>query len=209
MATAPADDQPRSLHDPAERQRRLKLLDCPHMRPLQDYVNKLRQAYPDVQVPDFDPLDGGVNAQVLFLFQKAGKQTVGPTGSGFISRNNNDDTAEAAFKFMDEAGIPRERTITWNVVPWWNGCNDVTPADLRAISAGGHQWVKQLLCLLPRLRAVVLVGGKAQELWPAWLRPDLRVFSSAHPSPVNRAFNREQWDAIPQEWAKVRAVLDM
>ena len=207
MATAPADDQPRSLRDSAERQRRRALLDCPRMRPLQDYVNKLRQAYPDVQVPDFDPLDGGVDAQVLFLFQKPSRKTVGTTGSGFISRNNNDDTAEATFKFMEEAGIPRERTITWNVVPWWNECNDVTPADRRAISAGSHQWLKQLLKLLPRLRAVVLVGTVAQETWPAWLRPDLYVVRSYHPSP--RGKTPEKWRAIPQRWAKVRAVLNM
>ena len=209
MATAPADDQPRSLRDPAERQQRRARLDCPSKRPLQDYVNKLRQAHPDVQVPDFDPLDGGIEAQVLFLFQKPSDKTVGDNGSGFISRNNDDDTAEATFRFMQEAGIPRERTITWNIVPWWDGCNDVTPADRRAISAGSHQWLKQLLKLLPRLRAVVLVGKKAQKLWPAWLRPDLYVCSSLHPSPVNRASRREQWDAIPQEWAQVRAVLDM
>jgi hypothetical protein len=39
-------------------------------------------------------------------------------GSGFISRNNDDRTAEATWDFMEEARIPRAATVTWNVVPW-------------------------------------------------------------------------------------------
>ena len=126
------DDAPRSLGNPAVRQRRLGLLDRPHMRPLNDYVARLRREWEFGEIPDFDPLDGGIEAQVLFLFQKAGEQTVGSTGSGFISRNNNDDTAEATFNFMHEAGIPRELTVTWNVVPWWNGTNKVSAVERRA-----------------------------------------------------------------------------
>jgi hypothetical protein len=63
-----------------------------------------------VEVPEFDPLDGGVEAQVLFLFEKPGPMTAElggskRSGSGFISRNNDDPTAEATFKvhrFLDE-----------------------------------------------------------------------------------------------------------
>jgi hypothetical protein len=49
-------------------------------------------------VPDFDPLDGGVNAQVLFLLEKPGPMAAEDgkrAGSGFISRDNDDGTAEA------------------------------------------------------------------------------------------------------------------
>ena len=48
-----------------------------------------------------------------------------------------------------------------------------------------------LLTLLPRLRIVVLFGGKAQTVqsWFQSKRPELIVFSAPHPSPlfVNRA----------------------
>lgn len=48
-----------------------------------------------------------------------------------------------------------------------------------------------LLTLLPRLRIVVLFGGKAQTVqsWFQSERPELLVFSAPHPSPifVNRA----------------------
>jgi hypothetical protein len=53
-------------------------------------------------------LDGGINAKVLFLFAKPGPKTsqLGG-GSGFISRNNDDPTAQAVFDLMNEAGLPR------------------------------------------------------------------------------------------------------
>lgn len=77
-------------------------------------------------VPDFDPLDGGIAAEVLFLMEKPGPRTdntgaKGHAGSGFISRDNDDPTAEAILRFMEEAGIARKRSILWNTVPWWNG----------------------------------------------------------------------------------------
>ena len=57
-------------------------------------------------VPDFDPLDGGIETRTLFLFEKPGRMTADGFarrfGSGFISRNNDDQTAEATFAFTDE-----------------------------------------------------------------------------------------------------------
>jgi hypothetical protein len=78
-----------------------------------------------VEVPEFDSLDGGVDARVLFLFEKPGPMTAEGNGanrrvgSGFISRNNDDPTAEATFTFMRQANLPRKLTILWNVIPWW------------------------------------------------------------------------------------------
>jgi hypothetical protein len=79
----------------------------PHIAPLTAYVATLRDRGMS-EVPDFDPLDSGKDARVLFLFEKPGPKTseVGG-GSGFISRNNDDPTAEATFRFMQEANIPR------------------------------------------------------------------------------------------------------
>ena len=93
-------------------------------------AEKLRERR-SVEVPEFDPLDGGVDARVLFLLEKPGPMTSGVdgtkqrTGSGFISRNNDDPTAEAIFNFMQQAGISRKMTISWNVIPWWNGTRKV------------------------------------------------------------------------------------
>lgn len=69
------DDRPRSMRDAAVRERRRAMLGDPHINPLTYYVAKLRQSGSN-EVPDFDPLDGGVNARVLFLFEKPGSAPV-------------------------------------------------------------------------------------------------------------------------------------
>jgi hypothetical protein len=50
-------------------QRRAMLRVRPHMIELAKYAERLRR--PGVEVPDFDPLDGGVEALVVFLFEKS------------------------------------------------------------------------------------------------------------------------------------------
>jgi hypothetical protein len=108
-----ADDQPRSMRDPAVRERRRAMLDQRHMIELANFAERLRR--PGVEVPDFDPLDGGIEARVLFLFEKPGPMTAVAgkgknSSSGFVSRDNDDPTAEAVLNFMREAEIPRELT---------------------------------------------------------------------------------------------------
>jgi hypothetical protein len=92
-------DQPRTMRLPEVRSARLHALYQPHMAPLTEFVHQLRQRDRN-EYPYFDPADGGVNASILFLLEKPGPMTV-PTGrgrregSGFISRDNDDPTAEA------------------------------------------------------------------------------------------------------------------
>jgi len=181
--------EPRSLRDKAERQRRRQMLDAQHMRPLVSYVASLRSR-PQVDVPDFDPMDGGVDAELLFLFEKPGPMT---KSSGFISRDNDDPTAEATYRFMIEAGIPRTTAVIWNAVPWWDGTRRISGTQLRE----GLQCIDALLALLPKVRAVVLVGKKAQRARSHFVLP---VFTSSHPSPLVRAKHPERWAMIPAEW---------
>lgn len=187
------------MRDADVRERRRAMLTQPHIAPLTAYAARLRQR-DSVEVPEFDPLDGGVEAQVLFLFEKPGPMTAAEAGgSGFISRNNDDPTAEATFRFMEQAGIPRRLTVTWNVIPWWNGTRKVTGKELRE----GVACVRDLIALLPKLRAVVLVGQKAERARAYLDGTRLKLFVSAHPSPLVRAKHPERWNAIPAQWAKV------
>ena len=190
---------------------------APHMQPLNEYVAGLRNKRPGVEVPDFDPLDGGVDATILFLFEKPGPMTSTTgtrtrTGSGFISRDNDDPTAKNTLMFMRKAEIPRESTVTWNVVPWWDGTTKVTAADLRE----GAEETKRLTKLLPKLRVVVFVGKKALRARPhledngrGGTTPSsptgLAFFSSYHPS--QRVKNRwpDRWREIPSVWAEAWA----
>jgi hypothetical protein len=124
------------MRDAKVRQRRKAMLTMPYIAPLTAYAAKLRLRGSG-EVPEFDPLDGGVDARVLFLFEKPGPMTAdgsafsGRSGSGFISRNNDDPSAEATIDFMKKAGIPRALTVSWNVIPWWNGTRKVTGSELR------------------------------------------------------------------------------
>ena len=105
--------------------RKKLLLNSRHMVPLVQYAERLR-ADQDWEVPDFDPVDGGTNASILFL-----AETPGPMasvdgrgrrkGSGFISLDNDDPTAKTGFDFMVQAGIPRCCIVKWNVVAGGTG----------------------------------------------------------------------------------------
>jgi hypothetical protein len=191
------------FRDPAQIEERRAELNKPHIEPLTQFVRELsRKGFGEV--PSFDPWDGGVEAQALFLFEKPGRQA---DCSGFISRNNDDGTAENTFHFMKQADIPRAATCTWNVVPGWNGTRALTPNELRQ----GALALPELLARLRRLEVIVLVGGRAQKAWRSLrrlgLRNDLPVIPSAHPSPVVFATAHEQWDAIPSQWAGVKPYL--
>jgi hypothetical protein len=173
-----------------------------HAIKLAAYVEELR-AMGCGEVPDFDPLDGGDGAQVLFLFEKPGPMTsVGRSGkrvgSGFISRDNDDPTAEATFRFMQTAGIDRSITIVWNLVPWWNGTRVITAEEVRA----GMNALDDLLKFLSALRVVVLVGRKAGRARPHLEGRRFPVIESAHPSPIVRASRPLTWETIPSKWAE-------
>ena len=188
-------DRPRSMRDPIVQQQRQAMLALPHIAPLTAYAAELGQRA-NVQVPNFDPLDGGVNAQALFLFEKPGPMTA---VSGFISRNNDDPTAEAIFRFMEQAHIPRKRTVIWNIIPWWNGTRKVTAEELQEGAAS----VDNLVKLLPALAVVVMVGRKAANARRSLKNTGLELIDSHHPSPLVRARFPSKWEAIPSQWAQV------
>jgi hypothetical protein len=179
------------------------MLHAPHVVALTHFVERLRKEHPAWEFPDFDPLDGGLNAEILFLFEKPGSMTsAAGKGSGFISRNNDDPTAEATFGFMIDAGLARERTAIWNVVPGWNKTRKVTTAELRS----GVDAIKGLISLLPKLTTIVLVGQKAQRATSLVRSLGLQILVSAHPSPLVRASQPDVWRAIPSIWAQAASL---
>lgn len=194
-----ASDCARSLRSREAVALRKAMLRDPHIARFTCFVAKLEKAHPDWEFANFDPLDGGANADMLFLFEKPGRMTsAGGKGSGFISRNNDDPTAKATFDFMREANLCRGRTVIWNVVPGWNGTRKITKAELSA----GVDALRGLLPLLPKLRTVILVGKKAQRAKPLVEPLGFRIFVSAHPSPLVRASQYDVWRKIPSIWAQ-------
>lgn len=125
------------------------------------------------------------------------------SGSGFISRNNDDPTAAAIFDFMQKAGIPRKLTIIWNFIPWWNGTRKVTKKE----RYDGAQSTGELIDLLrPNLLAVVMVGREAAKAKRYLENTGLKLLcASDHPGPLVKARWPDRWKAIPLKWAKVWA----
>jgi uracil-DNA glycosylase len=193
-------DAPRLFRDPAQIAHRRSELGEPHIKPLTEFAQSLRdRGYG--HVPDFDPWDGGISAQILFLFEKPGPKAF---ASGFISRNNDDRSAEYTFNFMRQAGIPRGKTCLWNTVPGWNGTRKLTGVELQQ----GGAALSELIPLLPNLKVVVLVGQRAANCWSKFGNPaGLPSIVSAHPSPVNFAYARQTWNTIPSCWAKTKRFL--
>ena len=132
-----------------------------HMAPLIDFVNRLRHRYPKGYVPHFDANDGGIAAEILFLLEKPGPMTDPKRGgSGLISQDNKDPTACATRNFLEVAGISRKKIALWNTISAWNGTIKIT-AEERHHSL---EELRELLTMLPKLKSIVLVGRKAQEI---------------------------------------------
>lgn len=178
-----APERPKSLRDPAVLAARKTLLDRPHIAPIRALGRSIAEAR-GAEVPDPDPLDGGVEARLLLLLE-----TPGPSirGTGFVSRDNPTGTAANLFRFLAEAGIARADTLIWNAIPWVihaPGALNRSPRRAEVLAAIPH--LAPLLACLPELGVVVLAGSVAGTLRPTLttLRPNLSVVDIPHPSPT-------------------------
>lgn len=201
-------DRPKLLGTKSAMRARSYQLEDPHVASLSDFVRRLRDKMgPDAAIPYFDPWDGGVEAEVLFLLEAPGPKA---RNSGFISMNNPDETAKNFFEISRDAGIDRKRTIAWNTVPWYIG----EEHKIRTANTGdieeGIKSLGELLQLLPRLRAIVLVGRKAEkaERHVSNIAPHLRVFRSPHPSPMFVNRKPQNRATLLQCWREVQTFLD-
>lgn len=178
--TVPDEGVPNALKSPDECARRRALLAArASMRPLAEFVQTLRSHHgPAYSIPDFDPCDGGTEARALFLLEAPGPRAC---TSGFVSRNNPDQTARNLCQLMENAGIARTDTLLWNIVPWYVGTSSrirpVIPQDITE----AQEALQILLALLPRLALIVLVGRKAQSA-----RPYLQTLT---PAPIMETYH--------------------
>ncbi|CAN5697705.1 hypothetical protein BH24ACT20_BH24ACT20_12530 [soil metagenome] len=198
-------DTPKSLHKSNVniRREREDLLHqrLPHIEELFDFVNSLRTQrarehpinFEEKNIPHFDPLDGGIAAKCLFLFEAPGR---GAVNSGFVSRNNPDESAKTFFELNEKAELDRCLTVSWNVVPWYLGDGKrIRAARAKDIREGlEHLW--SLLELLKNIQVVVLGGRKSQRAKSDIQdkRPDICVTDMWHPSPqsLNRVPKRRK-----------------
>lgn len=142
----------------------------------------------NAEIPMVDPADGGTRSRVLLLMEAPGPMTNdlnAKPGSGFISSDNNDGTAENLWRARQTANL-LDNTLLWNAVPWYLGPASKKPkiADLR----DGAAPLRELIRLLPELHTVVTLGIFARKGWARFGRPNLglglRTIETWHPSPL-------------------------
>ncbi len=201
-------DTPKSLGNLRHRAERLAQINDTHIAELTAFVNCLRNERGcGDKAPYFDPADGGVGAEVLFILEAPGKKAV---DSGFISCNNPDETAKNWLELNIQAKIPRKRTIAYNIVPWYIGSdNKIRSANSDDIEQG-WPYLVQLLTMLPKLKIIVLIGKKAQRVASRLrvVRPDLRIMDCPHPSPLYVNNKPENRDILLSALRKIATALD-
>jgi len=160
----------------------MELLHEPHMNALTEFVSTIRNDKRNV--PNFDPLDGGVHAECLLVLEAPGRQA---KSSGFVSRNNPDETARNLFNLAAEASLARKRTVLWNIVPWYLGDENKIRHPKRDEKEQGFEHLKQLIAMLKRCRVVVLMGRHAgrfrSRLAESYSR--IEVHETRHPGPMS------------------------
>jgi hypothetical protein len=76
------------------------------MKSLVELMGELREISGGRTVPNFDPDDSGVDAEVLLLFQDPGPKVI---KTGFISRDNPDQSARLVKETEDKEVPSTER----------------------------------------------------------------------------------------------------
>lgn len=206
-------DDPRSLKRSEVRKERLAAVDKANVKDLNDLVHEIREerqrestSFEDECVPFFDPMDGGSEAECLFLFEAPGGKAV---DSGFVSRDNNDQSADNFFRMNQEVSLDRKLTVSWNVVPWAlreTGKNR-TPKG-KEIDEAARQYLHRVLNIV-NPRVVVLFGNsahKAEEVINLW-SGRVCLIKTNHPSPQNVTPRPEMWQKITAALSRAKACI--
>ena len=149
----------------------------PHVLPLTILIERMRDRC--IKVPHIDPRDGGITAQAIIFLETPGPQAK----NGFVSRDNDDPTAQNFNKVCKCSGIDRKITALWNVVPQ---CLSARPTDsqIRDAIPDTAQFIQSFVAL----KAIVFCGGSAKYAMKRLTLGSLKVFPTYHTG--RKAFNR-------------------
>ena len=158
----------------------------PHVAPVNHLVDEIADSGKG-DVPYIDPDSGGVHARVMFLLEAPARAAA--HGSGMLSADNDDSSAQHVWEAYAAAGLPRNWGIHWNTVPWYVGTREKIQAVTKLEVSEGLQWTARLLDLVPDLRVLVAMGVPAKSA-AKHLAADLssrgvQVLGTWHPSQRN------------------------
>jgi uracil-DNA glycosylase len=165
----------------AEKRRRVHE---PHVRSLNTLVERWKEG--GRQVPWADPDSGGIHSKILFLHESPGPAASPGHGSGFISPDNDDPSAERFWRLSRQADLDRRSYISWNAVPWYVSATGRNANATRAHGQAALPYLHQFVTLLRELHVVVVMGGFAEHWWLRYLHqedsPVLLLITAPHPA---------------------------
>ncbi|NPV57011.1 MAG: uracil-DNA glycosylase [Anaerolineae bacterium] len=130
-----------------------------HVQVLNKFVEEIANSrYANASVPWFDSAGGGVNARLLFLLQDPSDTAL--SGTGIISPDNPDKTADNTTYYRNKANLNPSEIVHWNVVPWQIGKRNKDEEVIKAIP-----FLLKLIELLPKLEVVICMGVYATRGW--------------------------------------------
>lgn len=159
-------------------------LSAPHVAPINVFIQGIRDQCGRGWAPLIPPHHGGVDARVLSILRDPGPATRDGLGSGFISVENDDPTAERQALLFQQNGISPREVLPWNAYPWY-----INAAPNAEQSVAGAHVLIDLLKLLPELKVVLLQGRDAERSWKRVLKLSsthglanhLTVLTTIHP----------------------------
>lgn len=146
---------------------------APHVAPINRLVDELGTQVDAGPPPYVAPMYRGVHAPALAVLRDPGPKAGGAKGSGFLSVENDDQTAERQCHFFVEAGLDSADVLPWNAYPWY-----INTAPTAAQLAAGIEPLRRVIELMPQLQVILLLGKDAQHGW--------RLFTNAHPGLIGR-----------------------
>jgi hypothetical protein len=158
----------RRAADPAFVRSQIVNLSEPHIKPITELVDELIAERPGSWMPYVAPYHGGVESEILLLFQDPGKMTSRERGSGMIGCENDDPSAERLAKCLAAAGLKPGQVMPWNAYPWYRENQGPRPSATELDQGTGP--LLRLLGLLPNVHTVVAFGGSAQDGWKRFLK---------------------------------------
>lgn len=132
-----------------------------NIAPITQLCDSLRTADKGT-VPYVDPCYDVDGARILVLTPAPGPGTA----SGFLSHENDDDSAERLLRVFAAAGLDPKHTIPWTVHPWTQDDYALNLTKDRITS--GIKPFNRFLKRVPRVVAIMAHGGEAQKLVKAF-----------------------------------------
>jgi hypothetical protein len=91
----------------------------PHVKPINELVDCLRDPQGRGWVPYVAPVHGGVDSCILSILRDPGPATQDGVGSGFLCIENADPTAEQQCLAFADVGVTTADVVPWNAYPWY------------------------------------------------------------------------------------------